>query len=83
MKRVVLDRCQTAFHPCGSARLSKDIEQGVVDPALRVHGVKNLRVIDASVMPVIPDCGIQNQNSVYMVGEKGADLIKAAHKDLY
>ncbi|PTB67818.1 GMC oxidoreductase, partial [Trichoderma citrinoviride] len=81
MRRAVLDRCQTAFHPCGTARLSKTIEQGVVDPALKVHGVKNLRVIDASIMPVIPDCRIQN--SVYMVGEKGADLIKAEHKDLY
>ncbi|KAL7807340.1 GMC oxidoreductase [Trichoderma aethiopicum] len=81
MRRAVLDRCQTAFHPCGTARLGKTIEQGVVDPALKVHGVKNLRVIDASIMPVIPDCRIQN--SVYMVGEKGADLIKAEHKDLY
>jgi choline dehydrogenase len=38
-------------------------------------------VIDASVFPIIPDCRIQN--TVYMVGEKGADLIKADHKDLY
>ena len=59
--------------PCGTARLSKKIEQGVVDPELKVHGTKNLRVIDASVFPVIPDCRIQN--AVYMVGEKGADLI--------
>lgn len=81
MRHAVLDRCQTAFHPCGTARLSKSVEQGVVDPSLKVHGVKNLRVIDASVIPVIPDCRIQN--SVYMVGEKGADMIKAAHKDLY
>jgi choline dehydrogenase-like flavoprotein len=81
MKRAVLDRCQTAFHPCGTARLSKDIGQGVVDPKLRVHGIKGLRVIDASIIPVIPDCRIQN--SVYMVGEKGADCIKADHKDLY
>jgi choline dehydrogenase len=81
MKRAVLDRSQTAFHPCGTARLSKDINQGVVDPQLRVHGVKNLRVIDASIMPIIPDCRIQN--SVYMIGEKGADMIKAQHKDLY
>ncbi|KAH8816723.1 putative glucose dehydrogenase [Xylogone sp. PMI_703] len=81
MKRAVLDRCQTAFHPCGTARLSKSIEQGVVDPKLKVHGIKNLRVIDASIMPVIPDCRIQN--SVYMIGEKGADMIKAEHKDLY
>ncbi|KAJ4168291.1 hypothetical protein NW754_013625 [Fusarium falciforme] len=81
MHHAVLDRCQTAFHPCGTARLSKDIDQGVVDPKLKVHGISKLRVIDASVMPVIPDCRIQN--SVYMVGEKGADMIKAEHKDLY
>ncbi|KAF9348704.1 hypothetical protein BGX26_012917, partial [Mortierella sp. AD094] len=81
MKRVVLDRSQTAFHPCGTARLSKNIDQGVVDPQLRVHGIKNLRLIDASVMPIIPDCRIQN--SVYMIAEKGADMIKAQHKDLY
>lgn len=81
MKRAVLDRCQTAFHPCGTARLSKSINQGGVDPKLKVHGIKNLRVIDASIIPVIPDCRIQN--SVYMIGEKGADLIKADHGDLF
>lgn len=81
MRRAVLDRCQTAFHPCGTNRLSKDIGQGVVDPELKVHGIKNLRVIDASIIPVIPDCRIQN--SVYMIGEKGADMIKAEHKDLF
>lgn len=83
--------------------MSKSIHQGVVDPKLRVHGVKNLRIADASVIPVIPDCRIQN--SVYMIGERvrtisperilgchmfkltkilqAADMIKAAHKDLY
>jgi choline dehydrogenase-like flavoprotein len=81
MKRAVLDRSQTSFHPCGTARLSKSIQQGVVDHNLKVHGVKNLRVIDASVIPVIPDCRIQN--SVYMVGEKGADAIKRDHADFY
>jgi len=54
--------------PCGTTRLSKDISQGVVDSELKVHGVKNLRVMDASVFPVIPDCRIQN--AVYMVAEK-------------
>ncbi len=37
MKRAVLERSQTAFHPTGTARLSTDIDQGVVDPQLRVH----------------------------------------------
>lgn len=54
--------------PCGTARLSKSIQQGVVDSKLRVHEVRNLRIVDASVIPVIPDCRIQN--SVYMIGEK-------------
>ncbi|KAL5354168.1 hypothetical protein ACLOAV_000253 [Pseudogymnoascus australis] len=71
----------TSFHPCGTARLSKNIQQGVVDPNLKVHGIKNLRVIDASVIPVIPDCRIQN--SVYMLAEKGADAIKRVYRDLY
>uniref|UniRef100_A0A8H7KA51 Glucose-methanol-choline oxidoreductase N-terminal domain-containing protein n=1 Tax=Bionectria ochroleuca TaxID=29856 RepID=A0A8H7KA51_BIOOC len=81
MKRAVLDRSQTGFHPCGTARLSKSIQQGVVDSRLRVHGIKNLRIADASIIPVIPDCRIQN--SVYMIGEKVADMIKADHKDIY
>ncbi len=54
--------------PCGSARIGKNIDHGVVDSQLRVFGVDNLRLIDASVIPVIPDCRIQN--SVYMIAEK-------------
>jgi choline dehydrogenase len=46
-----------------------------------VFGVKNLRVMDASVMPVIPDCRIQN--SVYMVAERGADFLKEAHPKVF
>ncbi|KAF5861086.1 hypothetical protein ETB97_000597 [Aspergillus alliaceus] len=80
MKRAVLDRCQTAFHPTGTARLSKNIDRGVVDPELKVRGIQKLRVADASVITIRPDCRIQN--SVYMVGEKCADLIKAEHRDL-
>ncbi|KAJ5108492.1 Glucose-methanol-choline oxidoreductase [Penicillium angulare] len=81
MDRMILDRAQTGHHPCGTARLSKDIAQGVVDPDLRVHGAINLRVVDASIIPVITDCKIQN--SVYMIGEKGADIIKSSHPSLY
>ncbi|KAL8827470.1 MAG: hypothetical protein Q9191_003164 [Dirinaria sp. TL-2023a] len=81
MNRVILERSQTGFHACGTNRLSKEIEQGVVDPSLRVHGIKSLRVVDASVFPLIPDCRIQSV--VYMVAEKGADAIKADHPDLY
>jgi choline dehydrogenase len=68
MNRTILERSQTGFHPCGTNRLSQNIGQGVVDSSLRVHGVKKLRIIDASVFPIIPDCRIQNV--VYMVAEK-------------
>jgi len=82
MKKMILERSQTGFHPCGTTRLSQDISQGVVDPELKVHGVKKLRVIDAVFsLSVIPDCRIQN--AVYMVAEKGADLIKSEYPDLY
>ncbi|KAF2101034.1 glucose-methanol-choline oxidoreductase [Rhizodiscina lignyota] len=81
MIKMILERSQTGFHPCGTTRLSKNIQQGVVDAGLNVHGVKGLRVIDASVFPVIPDCRIQND--VYMVAEKGADIIKSAYPNLY
>ncbi|KAK5044488.1 hypothetical protein LTR84_010769 [Exophiala bonariae] len=81
MIRQILERAQTGYHPCGTCRLGKDINQGVVDPKLQVYGVSNLRVIDASIFPIIPDCRIQND--VYMVAEKGADIIKAKYPELY
>jgi choline dehydrogenase-like flavoprotein len=46
----------------------------VVDPELRVYGIKNLRVIDSSIMPRIPRA---NTNApTIMIGEKGSDMIK-------
>ena len=63
----------TAFHFSGTARMGID-DRAVVDPELKVHGVGNLRVIDASIMPTIVS---GNTNAaVLMIGEKGADLVK-------
>lgn len=47
---------------------------GVVDDTLKVYGVKGLRVVDASIMPIIPDQ--HTVGPVYMIAEKAASLIK-------
>lgn len=65
----------TIYHPVGTAKMGPVYDpEAVVDPRLRVYGVKGLRVIDASIMPTIVS---GNTNAaVIMIGEKGADLVK-------
>jgi len=64
----------TLHHIVGSCSMGRaDSPDAVVDPQLRVIGIQNLRVIDASVMPSVP---VGNTNSpTTMIAEKGADMI--------
>jgi choline dehydrogenase len=70
----IRSQCTTIWHPAGTCKIGQD-KMAVVDPALRVHGIRNLRVADASVMPTVT-----SGNTVaacFMIGEKAADMILA------
>jgi len=62
-------------HQSGTCKMGPEWDQeAVVDPELRVRGIKGLRVADCSIMPIIP-AGHTN-SMAFMIGEKAADMIK-------
>ncbi|KAL0577830.1 hypothetical protein V5O48_004158 [Marasmius crinis-equi] len=79
VEAMIRNTTTTVFHPVGTNAMSaKDAAYGVVDPDLRVKGVSGLRIIDASVFPFIP--AAHTQVPVYIVAERGSDLVKRAWK---
>ncbi|KAI0847694.1 putative GMC oxidoreductase [Daldinia vernicosa] len=75
-KQAVKNGYTPHYHVCGTAAMMPRESGGVVDSSLRVYGVDGLRIVDASVFPLIPRGNIQS--SVYAVAEKAADLIRAS-----
>ena len=65
----------TVYHPCGTNRMGAD-DRAVVDTELRVRGVEGLRVVDASVFPLVPSSNIHP--AVLMTAERAAEMIKAS-----
>jgi choline dehydrogenase len=73
LEQDIRNRAEHRHHAVGTCRMGLDAA-AVVDAALRVHGVENLRVADASVLPDDPS-GNTNVPTL-MIGEKAADLIR-------
>lgn len=73
-RELTRDRIVAHYHVCGTTPLLPREQGGVVDDRLKVYGTKNLRVVDAGVIPLIPRGNIQA--IVFAIAEKGADIIK-------
>lgn len=70
----IRDNLQSEYHPCGTAAMSPKDKGGVVDERLRVYGVDGLRVVDASIFPLIPRANLQTL--VYAVAERAAEFTR-------
>ncbi|GJJ12626.1 hypothetical protein Clacol_006869 [Clathrus columnatus] len=79
----VVERGRSLYHYCSSCRMAPEhdtLAPGVVNDELRVHGVSNLRIADASVFPDILSTHLQA--TVVAVAEKCADMVKKARNPL-
>ena len=72
MDEYIRSKAETAYHPCGTCKMGVD-DMAVVDENLKVKGMQNLRVVDASVMPEIPSANLNAPT--LMIAEKASDLI--------
>ncbi|KAJ6477553.1 aryl-alcohol oxidase [Mycena sanguinolenta] len=78
LKSYIQAKSATIFHPVGTAAMSpKGASWGVTDPDGVVKNLSGLRIVDASILPVIPSA--HPQAVIYFLGERGAALVKEAY----
>ena len=76
MESYIRNSAVTYWHQSCTAKMGLD-SMSVVDSRLRVYGIDNLRIADSSIMPKIP---VGNTMApCVVIGERAADLLKAAH----
>lgn len=72
LKQFLVEKADNIYHPVGTCKMGHD-DMAVVDDKLKVHGLDNLYVIDASIMPTL--VGGNTTHPTVMIAEKGADMI--------
>ena len=72
-REFVKNSTATFYHPAGTCSMLPRKHGGVVDPSLKVYGTANLRVVDASIMPLLVSGHIQT--AVYGIAERAGEII--------
>ncbi|KAF1932662.1 GMC oxidoreductase [Didymella exigua CBS 183.55] len=74
----VRENVSTFYHLLETCAMPTKENGGVVDPELKVYGVRNLRVVDASVIPIMSSANIQT--AVYGIAERAAEIIAKKYR---
>jgi choline dehydrogenase-like flavoprotein len=77
LEEYIRNNADTEYHPVGTCKMGPDSDpMAVVDDQLRFKGIRNLRIVDASIMPTL--CTGNTNAPTIMIAEKAADIIKAS-----